>query len=62
MDYSLLLAIEDIGLKNKDKNNINSIKTSFNNESSNNPCLQDRHTYESSCGNYIYHLAIIDYL
>ena len=51
LDYSLLLAVEK--LKDKEE------KIVMNH---NKGCSRNRHRFVSTCGNYVYHLAVIDML
>jgi len=78
MDYSLLLAIEKVapltaadGITpgeqyaggQQQKSSLGSEnKFDFARDISNTMISNDRHAYYSQCGNFIYHLAIIDYL
>lgn len=50
MDYSLLLAVEKVTNKNKEAYDVSHSRN------------MNRHRFKSSCGEYIYHIAIIDYL
>ena len=69
LDYSLLLAVE--GLPNDVSSNVNGT-IGISQQSSNKlsqdlsyekPSLsKDRHRFYSTCGRYVYHVAIIDYL
>lgn len=59
MDYSLLLAIEKV------KDRRQTLSDRFLNDGSTKELAikaSKRHMFQSTCGNYIYHLAIIDYL
>ena len=55
MDYSLLLAVERINDPKERSDN-------YLNESQELIEARNRHRYFSTCGNYVYHVAIIDYL
>jgi hypothetical protein len=54
MDYSLLFAVERIKDIKKAENDLN--------ESQELVEARNRHMFYSTCGNYVYHIAIIDYL
>jgi len=55
MDYSLLLAVERItDSKAKAESDLNESQELIE--------ARNRHRYFSTCGNYVYHIAIIDYL
>lgn len=60
MDYSLLLAVE----KNKERKDTLSSRYNQADVSTKELAIRatKRHMFESSCGKYIYHVAIIDYL
>ena len=55
MDYSLLLAVERIkDVKDRVEKDLD--------ESQELEEARNRHIFFSTCGNYVYHIAIIDYL
>ena len=63
LDYSLLLAVESLQPLHHQTfhfSNPNS-KNSFN-TSENSLRAQDRHRFKSTCGKYVYHIAVIDFL
>lgn len=77
MDYSMLFAIEKVAIQDYEKvENSNEPELEIVNEiefednfdridfekHGNSVISKGRHMYHSSCGNFIYHLAIIDYL
>ena len=64
MDYSLLLAIEQVKRTRKVDDSIRITPSSSTRQivSDYAPTFTDRHRFKSSCGNFVYHIAMIDYL
>ena len=72
LDYSLLLAIEAVGTPDQPVSDSNEGKFPLTNPSLNDSSYIDladasrdalnRHRFYSTCGRYVYHIAIIDYL
>ena len=70
LDYSLLLAVEQVKKESRPKNERSNrgINNSLNNNSFSRPFSSwqksdtSRNQFKSSCGNYIYHVSVIDFL
>lgn len=67
LDYSLLLAVEQVAKESRPKQN-RGVNSSINDNAFSRPFSSwqksdtSRNQFKSSCGNYIYHVSVIDFL